>query len=95
MDASVSLEESTGGAKITTEGAGGSDPVEAGGPAAKAGLKPGDVITKLDDHVIDSGPTLIGEIWTHKPGDKVTVTYERGGKQSTAELTLGSKTGDD
>ncbi|WP_053852005.1 S1C family serine protease [Streptomyces sp. NRRL B-24085] len=94
IGASVSLEDSTGGAKITTEGAGGSAPVEAGGPAAKAGLKPGDVITKLDDHVIDSGPTLIGEIWTHKPGDKVKITYERDGQTRTVDLTLGSRTGD-
>ncbi|MGK3936939.1 putative serine protease PepD [Streptomyces canus] len=94
IGASVSLEDSSGGAKITTEGAGGSAPVEAGGPAAKAGLKPGDVITKLDDHVIDSGPTLIGEIWTHKPGDKVKITYERDGKTRTVDLTLGSRTGD-
>lgn len=94
IGASVSLEDSSGGAKITTEGAGGSAPVEAGGPAAKAGLKPGDVITKLDDSVIDSGPTLIGEIWTHKPGDKVKITYERDGKTHTVDLTLGSRTGD-
>ncbi|MFE3853271.1 trypsin-like peptidase domain-containing protein [Streptomyces griseorubiginosus] len=94
IGASVSLEDSSGGAKITTEGAGGSAPVEAGGPAAKAGLKPGDVITKLDDSVIDSGPTLIGEIWTHKPGDKVRITYERDGKTHTVDLTLGSRTGD-
>lgn len=94
IGASVSLEDSSGGAKITTEGAGGSAPVEAGGPAAKAGLKPGDVITKLDDSVIDSGPTLIGEIWTHKPGDQVKITYERDGKTHTVTLTLGSRTGD-
>lgn len=95
IGASVSLEETANGAKITDQGVGGSDPVEKGGPAADAGLKPGDVITKLDDRVIDSGPTLIGEIWTHKPGDEVTVTYERGGKQHTTEVTLGSKLGDD
>ncbi|WDF39532.1 trypsin-like peptidase domain-containing protein [Streptomyces sp. T12] len=94
IGASVSLEDTTGGAKITEQGASGSDAVEAGGPAAKAGLKPGDVITKLDDRVIDSGPTLIGEIWTHKPGDKVTITYERGGQSRTVELTLGARTGD-
>ncbi|MEU7660766.1 S1C family serine protease [Streptomyces lincolnensis] len=94
IGASVSLEEGTGGAQITRQGASGTDPVESGGPAAKAGLKPGDVITKLDDRVIDSGPTLIGEIWTHQPGDKVTVTYERDGKTHTVELTLASRTGD-
>ncbi|MGW4020513.1 S1C family serine protease [Streptomyces sp. NPDC005009] len=94
IGASVSLEDATGGAKITEQGAGGSEPVDPGGPADKAGLQPGDVITKLDDRVIDSGPTLIGEIWTHKPGDEVTITYERDGKEHTTELTLGSRVGD-
>ncbi|MGW3459568.1 trypsin-like peptidase domain-containing protein [Streptomyces olivaceoviridis] len=94
IGASVSLTDSSDGAQITDQGTGGSAAVETGGPADKAGLKPGDVITKLDDHVIDSGPTLIGEIWTHKPGDKVTVTYKRGGQEHTVELTLGSRVGD-
>ncbi|MEV8594479.1 trypsin-like peptidase domain-containing protein [Streptomyces sp. NPDC052012] len=94
IGASVSLEETSGGAKITDQGAGGSEPVDPGGPADKAGLQPGDVITKLDDRVIDSGPTLIGEIWTHKPGDEVTITYERDGKERTTELTLGARVGD-
>ncbi|MFJ4619680.1 S1C family serine protease [Streptomyces sp. NPDC088812] len=94
IGASVSLEDTAGGAKITDEGQSGSDAVESGGPADKAGLQPGDVITKLDDTVIDSGPTLIGEIWTHEPGDKVTITYERDGKSHTVELTLGSREGD-
>ncbi|MGW7523571.1 trypsin-like peptidase domain-containing protein [Streptomyces sp. NPDC054783] len=94
IGASVSLEESTAGAKITDQGAAGSAAVESGGPADKAGLKSGDVIIKLDDMVIDSGPTLIGEIWTHKPGDKVTITYKRGGQEHTVDLTLGSRAGD-
>ncbi|KIE24900.1 protease [Streptomyces sp. MUSC 125] len=94
IGASVSLENTTAGAKITEQGAGGASAIEPGGPADKAGLKPGDVITKLDDMVIDSGPTLIGEIWTHKPGDKVTITYKRGGQEHTVDLTLGSRNGD-
>ncbi|WP_062644704.1 S1C family serine protease [Streptomyces maremycinicus] len=94
IGASVSLADSTEGAKITETAEGGSSAVESGGPAAQAGLKPGDVIVKLDDMVIDSGPTLIGEIWTHQPGDKVTITYERDGKSHTVDLTLGSRKGD-
>ncbi|MYV48495.1 trypsin-like peptidase domain-containing protein [Streptomyces sp. SID2888] len=94
IGATVSLDDSTGGAKITEQGAAGSSAIESGGPADQAGLKPGDVITKLDDRVIDSGPTLIGEIWTHQPGDKVTVTYQRGGRSHTVQLTLGSRNGD-
>ncbi|GGK65315.1 S1C family serine protease [Streptomyces flaveus] len=94
IGASVSLEEGTGGARITEEGAGGADAVEQGGPADKAGLKPGDVITKIDDTAIDSGPALIGEIWTHQPGDTVTLTYTRDGKTNTTEVTLGEREGD-
>ncbi|MGY4925322.1 S1C family serine protease [Streptomyces sp. 900105755] len=94
IGASVSLEDGTSGAQITDSGSGGAAAVESGGPADKAGLKPGDVITKLDDSVIDSGPTLIGEIWTHKPGDKVEITYKRGGSEHTVTVTLGSRVGD-
>lgn len=94
IGASVSLEEGTSGAKITEQGASGAAAVESGGPAAKAGLKPGDVITKLDDMVIDSGPTLIGEIWTHRPGDTVKLTYTRDGKTHTTDVTLASREGD-
>ncbi|MEU0160046.1 trypsin-like peptidase domain-containing protein [Streptomyces sp. NPDC006261] len=94
IGATVTMEEKTGGAAISSEGAGGTPAVTPNGPAAKAGLKPGDVITKFNDTVIDSGPTLIGEIWTRKPGEKVTLTYERDGKSATAEVTLGQREGD-
>ncbi|MFI5723960.1 S1C family serine protease [Streptomyces cyaneofuscatus] len=94
IGATVSMEEKTGGAAISPEGAGNTPSVTPNGPAAKAGLKAGDVITKFNDTVIDSGPTLIGEIWTRKPGEKVTLTYERDGKTATAEVTLGQREGD-
>ncbi|WP_299529425.1 S1C family serine protease [uncultured Streptomyces sp.] len=94
IGATVTMEENTGGAVISEEGAGGSAAVSPGGPAAKAGLKAGDVITKFGGSPVDSGPTLIGEIWTHKPGDKIEVTYKRDGKESTVEVTLGSRKGD-
>ncbi|MET8923078.1 trypsin-like peptidase domain-containing protein [Streptomyces sp. NPDC004623] len=94
IGATVTMEEKTGGAAISDEGAGGTPAVTPDGPAAKAGLKAGDVITKFNDTAVESGPTLIGEIWTHKPGDKVTLTYKRDGRTETAELTLGERKGD-
>ncbi|MDQ0795145.1 S1C family serine protease [Streptomyces sp. B1I3] len=94
IGATVTMEEKTGGAVISDQGAGGTPAVTPNGPAAQAGLKAGDVITKFNDTVVESGPTLIGEIWTHKPGDKVTITYKRDGRTATAELTLGERKGD-
>jgi putative serine protease PepD len=78
------------GAKISTD----SSAVTSGGPGDNAGLQPGDVITKFDGTIIDSGQTLIAEIWQDQPGDKVTVTYTRSGATHTATVTLGSRTGD-
>ncbi|MEV6563228.1 S1C family serine protease [Streptomyces kronopolitis] len=90
----VGMRDTGNGATIAQSGNNGTDAVSPNGPAAKAGLKPGDMITKLDNTVIDSGPTLISEIWQHKPGDEVTLTYKRGGKEHTARVTLGQRTGD-
>jgi len=56
--------------------------------AAKAGLKEGDVITKIDDKKIEDPDDLSTAIRAHKAGDKVGITYKRGGKEQkmTAEL---------
>ncbi|MEU3370734.1 trypsin-like peptidase domain-containing protein [Streptomyces sp. NPDC006660] len=86
--------DSTDGAQISPQGNGSQQPITPGGPADKAGLKPGDVITKFGDMPIDSGPTLISEIWTHKPGDQVPLTYKRDGKENTVTITLGERKGD-
>ncbi|MEU7132941.1 trypsin-like peptidase domain-containing protein [Streptomyces sp. NPDC046261] len=94
ISATVNMKEGGNGAKIAPSGANGTPAVTPGGPADKAGLKPGDVITKLGDTQIDSGPTLISEIWTHKPGDKVSLTYTRDGKQNTVDIILGERKGD-
>jgi putative serine protease PepD len=59
-----------------------------GTPAAKAGLKSGDVVTKLDGKTISSASDLSSVINGHKPGDSLSVTYVRGGKTLTATLTL-------
>ncbi|WP_309050829.1 trypsin-like peptidase domain-containing protein [Streptomyces sp.] len=94
IGATVNMAGRGDGAMIAAQGSGGSAPVTPGGPAAKAGLKPGDVITGFGGRTIDSGPTLISEIWTHKPGDSVEITYERDGKPAKTTVTLGQRTGD-
>ncbi|MFB7668135.1 S1C family serine protease [Kitasatospora sp. NPDC056138] len=82
------------GAQIQTGPVQGTPAVTPGGPADQAGLKAGDVITKLGDHPIDSAPTLVSEIWTYKPGDKVSVEYTRDGKTAKTTVTLGERKGD-
>ncbi|MCS0635121.1 trypsin-like peptidase domain-containing protein [Streptomyces sp. LP05-1] len=94
IGATVNMVDEGQGAAIADEGTGGTPAVTPGGPAAKAGLRPGDVITKFGDRTIDSGPTLISEIWTHRPGDKVSLTFKRAGKESTVQVTLGQRKGD-
>ncbi|MEU8341223.1 putative serine protease PepD [Actinomadura meyerae] len=79
-----------GGARILTQQVNGQDPVIKGGPADKAGLKPGDVITKVDGRPIEDATDLIAQIRSRAPGDRITVTYERGGKEATAQVTLGA-----
>ncbi|WP_433246575.1 trypsin-like peptidase domain-containing protein [Actinomadura nitritigenes] len=79
-----------GGARILQQPSQGQDPVTKGGPADKAGLKPGDVITKVDDQPIEDATDLIAQIRSRAPGDRIKVTYQRGGKETTVEITLGS-----
>lgn len=64
--------------------------LEGSGPADDAGLREGDVITKVDDQVIDGSESLVATIRAHRPGDKVTLTYLRDGATRTATATLGS-----
>lgn len=65
--------------------------VENGGPAAGAGLKSGDVITKVNGvPVVDSTEAIVS-IRSNAPGDEVTVTIERNGSEREYKITLGSR----
>ena len=80
----VTTERSDKGARITD--------VTDKSAAEKAGLKEGDVITRVDETKIEDHDDLSTAIRKHKPEDKVTVTYLRDGKEQKASATLG-KTG--
>ncbi|MFJ8040790.1 S1C family serine protease [Kitasatospora sp. NPDC096147] len=61
-----------------------------GGPAAAAGLQAGDVITKLGDTPITTMNSLTTALASLQPGAKVPVTYQRDGKATTTDVTLGT-----
>ncbi|HET8970477.1 MAG TPA: trypsin-like peptidase domain-containing protein, partial [Candidatus Nanopelagicales bacterium] len=64
--------------------------VSEGGSAQQVGLREGDVITKVGDRQVEDADSLIAAIRSHRPGDKVTLTYTRDGSQDTVTATLGS-----
>ncbi len=77
----VVSEKNDKGAKISS--------VEKESAAEKAGLKKDDIITKIGDTKIEGSDDLYDAIGKYKPEEKVTITYLRDGKQSTATATLG------
>jgi len=64
--------------------------VEAGGPAAKAGLKSGDVITRLDGRDIDRSADLPARIATLKPGSTAKLQVWRDGRSQDIDVSLGT-----
>ena len=67
--------------------------VEAGGAGAKAGLQPGDVITRVDDLTVSDAESLVATVRGMRPGNQVSVTVIRNGKTITLKATLGSDAG--
>jgi putative serine protease PepD len=63
--------------------------VGAGTPAAKAGLKAGDVITAVDGKAITKADDLTAGVNGYAPNDKVTLTITRDGKSQQIDVTLG------
>lgn len=62
--------------------------VAAGGPAEGAGLKTGDVVTKIDGRPLEAASDLIALVRKYAPGSVVTVEYRRGAQTQTASVTL-------
>ncbi|MGL4423892.1 MAG: PDZ domain-containing protein, partial [Gemmataceae bacterium] len=77
--------ENNGGAKLLE--------ITADGPAAKAGLKDNDIVTKADDKKIEAYDQLIDIVRTKKAGDKIKLTITREKKEQVIEVTLANRPG--
>lgn len=62
--------------------------VPSDGAAFQAGLKEGDVITKVNGAPVSSGMEMSAGIASYRPGEKVPVTYIRNGKENTVNVVL-------
>lgn len=62
--------------------------VDPNGSAARAGLKPGDIVTKIDGSPANRADVLTRLLLTKKAGDRVTITFVRDGTEHTGTATL-------
>nr|MBA3301262.1 trypsin-like peptidase domain-containing protein [Thermoleophilaceae bacterium] len=81
---------------VTTSAAPGGDGArvqgtEPAGPAANAGLQPGDVIKEVDGKEVNEPGDVAGSIERRSPGDRVQVVIERLGLERTVSATLGTR----
>jgi putative serine protease PepD len=81
----VTVGDSTSGAGAAIES------VKSGTPADSAGLKAGDIVTKIDGVTVDNADDLTAKISAHRPGDKVTLTVTRNSATMTIAVTLGTR----
>lgn len=64
-----------------------------GSPAQQTGIRPNDIVTKLNDQAIDPEHPLQSLMIKFRPGDRVRLTLLRDGREMTIELTLGQPQG--
>ena len=62
-----------------------------GGPADKAGIKPGDVLTQVNSQTVNDVVTLLNRIAQTSPGDEAKVNLIRKGKEITLKLQVGKR----
>jgi 2-alkenal reductase len=58
-------------------------------PASEAGLKEGDIITKVGEVTIDESHSYVNTLFTFKPGDQINLNVVRDGKDTQIQITLG------
>ncbi len=85
IGARVDVEVSADGATV--------DEVDAGSPAAQAGLQNGDVVKEINGDPVNDGVELIVKIRSFEPGQTVTLLVDRDGSKQRIRVTLGKKVG--
>ncbi len=63
--------------------------VSAGSGADKAGLQKGDILTKIGDTTLDENHSFVNALFNYKPGDQITIEFNRNGQTMQAQVTLG------
>ncbi|WP_230081696.1 S1C family serine protease [Aeromicrobium senzhongii] len=88
----VQVSNATSEDQVTTTGAEISE-VSAGSAGEKAGLKAGDIVTKVDGNPISSNGALVATVRGYRPGDTIDLTVLRDGKTRNISVKLGSDNG--
>jgi putative serine protease PepD len=83
LSASALRENGTQGLRVTA--------VTAGGPAASAGLRAGDILTTIQGQPAESADQLMALTLTKRAGDRIELGYERDGSKATATITLSAR----
>jgi putative serine protease PepD len=83
LSASATRESGTNGLRVAA--------LTAGGPAAAAGLRVGDIITSIAGEEATSTDQLMAITLTKRAGDRVEIGYDRDGTKGTATITLAAR----
>jgi putative serine protease PepD len=80
IGADIDVNYDKGGSKLTT--------IASGGPAEKAGLRTGDVVTKVGTATVEESWDMVALVRRYAPGTAVAIEYQRSGTRQTVQVTL-------
>jgi putative serine protease PepD len=79
------------GVMVATAPSDGNEPVTPGGPGDDAGIRPGDIILSIDGRPMTSPDEVIVYVRSRAPGDTLTLTIRRGGREEDVDVVLGEQ----